>query len=124
MEHLPILIPLPLLAASLVVPLAGLWAPRAVFPLTLAAVAVSTAAAGRALAEVVATGEALRYTLGGWAPPFGIEYVVDHVSAFVAAVITGVALAVVIAARRGGGAGGGGAAGTLLRARAAVASPG
>ena len=45
-------------------------------------------------------GEALRYTLGGWAPPIGIEYVVDHVSAFVATVITSVALLVVIAARR------------------------
>lgn len=100
MEHLPILIPLPLLAASLVVPLAGLWAPRAVFPLTLAAVAVSAAMSALALAEVVAGGDALRYALGGWAPPFGIEYVVDHVSAFVATVITGVALAVVVAARR------------------------
>ena len=100
MEHLPILIPLPLLAAAPVVPLAGLWAPRAVFPLTIAAVAFSAAMAAWALVEVAATGEALRYTLGGWAPPIGIEYVVDHVSAFVATVISVVALVVVAAARR------------------------
>ncbi|MDE2765404.1 MAG: proton-conducting transporter membrane subunit [Chloroflexota bacterium] len=100
MEQLPILIPLPLLAASLVVPLAGLWAPRAVFPISVAAVALSAAMSALALAEVVAGGEALRYTLGGWAPPIGIEYVVDHVAAFVTAVITGVALLVVVAARR------------------------
>ena len=100
MEHLPILIPLPLLAAAPVVPLAGLWVPRAVFPLTIAAVAFSAAMAAWALVEVAATGEALRYTLGGWAPPIGIEYVVDHVSAFVATVISVVALVVVAAARR------------------------
>ena len=42
----------------------------------------------------------MRYNLGGWAPPLGIEYVIDHVSAFVAVVITSVATLVIISTRR------------------------
>ena len=41
----------------------------------------------------------MRYFFGGWAPPLGIEYVVDHVAAFVVTVITAVALLVIIATR-------------------------
>jgi multicomponent Na+:H+ antiporter subunit D len=78
----------------------GLWKPRLCFPLTVAAIAGSAAASAAALVTVVHDDAPLRYFLGGWPPPLGIEYVVDHLSAFVAVIVTSVALLVIIATRR------------------------
>jgi multicomponent Na+:H+ antiporter subunit D len=84
---------------ALLVPLLGLWRPSLAFLLTVLGVSVSLAASVGALLEVQSNG-ALHYQLGGWAPPLGIEYVVDLMAAFVATVVTGVALLVIIAIRR------------------------
>ena len=97
--HLPILIVLPLMTMAFVVTLAGLVRPRTAFPLTILAVAASAAASVWSL-MVVAGGGELRYALGGWQPPVGIEYVVDGVSAFVATVVSVVALLVLVGTRR------------------------
>ena len=43
---------------------------------------------------------AFRYHLGGWAPPVGIEYVIDEVAAFVSLVVTSVSFLVLISTRR------------------------
>ena len=67
--------------------------------MALAGSALSTAASAWALAEALANGP-LRYNLGGWAPPVGIQYVVDEVSAFVALVVTGVTTLAIAATRR------------------------
>jgi multicomponent Na+:H+ antiporter subunit D len=77
----------------------GRWRPGLTFPLAVLGIVVSTGASAAALASVLRDGE-IRYYLGGWEPPLGIEYVVDHVSAFVVLVITSVALVVVVATRR------------------------
>ena len=84
----------------MVVPLAARLRPGLAYPATLAGVLASAGASAWALARVVQTEAPLHYYLGGWAPPVGIEYVVDHVSAFVALVVTGVSAPVVIATRR------------------------
>ena len=84
----------------MVVPLAARLRPGLAYPATLAGVLASAGASAWALARVVQTEAPLHYDLGGWAPPVGIEYVVDHVSAFVALVVTGVSAPVVIATRR------------------------
>ena len=36
-------------------------------------------------------GSVISYELGGWAPPWGIEYRIDIVNAFVALIVTGMA---------------------------------
>ena len=69
------------------------------FPLALLGIALSTAASIWALIHVLDSGT-MRYNLGGWAPPIGIEYVVDLVSAFVAVIVTTVSTLVIIATRR------------------------
>jgi len=69
------------------------------FPLALLGIALSTAASIWALIHVLDNGT-MRYNLGGWAPPVGIEYVVDLVSAFVAVIVTTVSTLVIIATRR------------------------
>ena len=99
MGYLAILIPLPLLAMALAVPVVARVRSGAAFPLSLAASVASTAASALALAAVLEGGP-LSYALGGWAPPVGIEYVVDHVAAFVAVVVTSVSTLVIIGTRR------------------------
>lgn len=97
--HLPILIVVPLLLGAFLVTLAGLRRPSWAFAPALVAVSVSALAAVRALVEVV-DGGVLRYALAGWPPPIGIEYVVDGVSGFVAAVIVIVSALVLVGTRR------------------------
>jgi multicomponent Na+:H+ antiporter subunit D len=62
-------------------------------------VGLSAAASVWALVHVLDDGP-LTYNLGGWAPPVGIEYVVDLVAAFVATIVTTVSTLVLIATRR------------------------
>ena len=86
-----------LLAAA--IPVTARVAPWSAFTLTLAGVAASAAASIWALFDVLDNGP-VSYHLSGWAPPVGIEYVVDNVSAFVALVVTSVSLLVIVSTRR------------------------
>lgn len=90
---------LPPLLLAVVIPVVTRTRTGVAFSLALLGAALSTAASAFALAEVLANGP-LRYDLGGWAPPVGIQYVVDEVAAFVALVVTSVATLVIIATRR------------------------
>lgn len=99
MNQLPILIPLPVLLVALATPIVGrLWR-HGSLSLALGATALSTACSAWALAEVIANGT-LSYQVGGWAPPLGIELVVDRISAFVALVVTSVSLVTIFATHR------------------------
>lgn len=87
LEHLPVLqVLLPLGFAPLC-----LLARRArlAAPLAIAACWGTFAIALKLLATVLA-GDPLSYELGGWEPPFGIEYRIDVVSAFVATFVSGI----------------------------------
>ena len=97
-RHLPLLIPLILLAAALLAPLLGLIRHTWSYRLALAAVAADAGVALWGLVEVVEHGT-VTYRLGGWMPPIGIEFVLDPLSAFFAAVIASVALVVMVGAR-------------------------
>jgi len=48
----------------------------------------------------VADGSVIHYELGGWAPPWGIEYRIDTVNALVALIVCGVAAATALYAKR------------------------
>jgi len=86
-NHLAVLIPAPLLFAAFVVPLAGLLHKGLVPPLALVGAGVSAAVSGLGMWTVLQQGT-LRYHLGSWAPPLGIEYVLDPLAAFMALVVT------------------------------------
>lgn len=77
----------------------GWYRTRLAYLLALGGVAISLAAAIAGLVEVLRNGE-MRYDLGGWPPPVGIEYVLDHLSAFIAVVVTAVALVALLATSR------------------------
>ena len=107
--HLPVLIVVLPLAAAVIVPLVSLASVQAAFAVACLTLAAAAVASCSALSHVLAHG-ALRYELGGWAPPWGIEYVVDPLSGGVAALITLVAVCVVVYAgpQANGGAARGG----------------
>jgi multicomponent Na+:H+ antiporter subunit D len=96
--HLPLLIPVTFLFTSLVIPLVGTlgrtWA--AVAAIVGCALSFVFSLAG--LKAVLTTGP-MSYHLAGWAPPMGIEFVLDPLSVFMQVVITGVTLMVLIYTR-------------------------
>jgi len=95
-EHLPVLVVVvPLMAA----PLAALAnRPRVSWAIALGACVWAFAAAIGLVQRVLSEG-VIRYELGDWAAPFGIEYVVDAASAWVVLIVTGIGAVVVPYAR-------------------------
>ena len=87
MNHLPVLIPAPLFLAAFLIPLVGVLHKGLVPVVALAGSGSAAIAAVLGLSAVLADGT-LRYRLGGWPPPVGIEYVLDPLSAFMAVVVT------------------------------------
>ena len=94
-EHLPILIVLCPLVGALVVPLVARVSTRASRALTVLATLSSLACALAALRAVL-VGDDWHYHLGGWAPPWGIEYVVDPLGGGMAVVVALLAALVAI----------------------------
>ena len=97
-EHYPALIIVIPLLAAFVIAGAGWFRKDLCFPLAL----VSLAAAlfvSIGLLLVVLQHQQIQYKLGGWKPPFGIAYEVDHLNSIVLVVVFGVALINLVATR-------------------------
>ena len=90
--HLPALVVIAPLLAAVVVPLLGRRSPGAAHAVTLAALGFVLAASSFLLSVVVANG-VWRYAFAGWAPPWGIEYVLDPLSAGMMVLVSFLALA-------------------------------
>jgi multicomponent Na+:H+ antiporter subunit D len=88
----------PLIFAFLTL-LFGWWRKGLCYPLTLTALALSLLASVHALYTVLTTGT-IHYYLGKWEPPWGIEYVVDHLNAFVLVIVSFISLMVAISSRK------------------------
>lgn len=99
MNHLVLLIPVSLLVSALIVPFAGIWRRSLAYSVAVIGAALSLFFSGSGFITVLRQGD-LRYDLGGWAPPLGIEYVLDPLSAFMAVLITSIGLVVLIYSRR------------------------
>ena len=95
MSSLSILILAPLLLFSFIATLVGIWRLTWAYIAAVIGMAVALVAAGAGIFRVLTEGE-LHHYLGGWPPPFGIEYVLDHLSAFMAVIVVFVGLIVVI----------------------------
>ena len=93
--HLPVLIVVIPLLAAIVTPLLARLSPRLSRGLTIGALAAALTGAIGALSRVLAEGT-WRYHLGGWAPPWGIEYVIDPLSGGMAVLVSFFALVVSI----------------------------
>ncbi|MBE0425269.1 MAG: monovalent cation/H+ antiporter subunit D family protein [Nitrospirae bacterium] len=99
MEHLPaIIIVFPLIMAFLI-NVAGWWSKKACFYMALLAVTVSFLASLGILNTVLQSGT-ISYRFGGWEPPWGIEYVIDHLNAFMLVIVSGITLPVVLYSKK------------------------
>lgn len=80
-EHFPILVVIVPLFISFIVFLLSLVKHRLEWPLTVVATTISFLISLSLLYHVIQNGP-ISYRLGGWAPPWGIEYRVDYFSGF------------------------------------------
>lgn len=94
-QNLPVLVPLTYLLTALLVPLAGKGRERFAFALTLFGSLAALCWSLLGLHHAVTMG-GMRYHLGGWTPPIGIEFVLDPLSGFMAVLIAFVSLAVLL----------------------------
>lgn len=100
MSQVPVLVPAVLLLTALVSLLVGLKGQRAGHAVALAGAVAAFLLSAVGLREVVSTGEALHYAMGGWMPPLGIAFVMDHLAAYMTTLITFLGVVVLIYAPR------------------------
>ena len=95
-EHLPVLLVVVPLALAPVAALVGRW--KVAWVVAVAACWWAFGASIVLLQRVRATG-VVSYEMGGWQAPYGIEYRIDLVSAFVALVVAAIGAVTVLFAR-------------------------
>ncbi len=101
MDHsqLPILVVLIPMLVSFVIPLVGIWNKKLPFYMATAAMAASLLAALGIMNQVLQQGP-ISYRLGGWAPPWGIEYYIDHLNAFIMTLVCFISVFICIYSRK------------------------
>ncbi len=97
-QQFPALIIIVPLIVALVITIVGWLNKKWCFPLALAGLTIPLFVAVGLLLEVLEKG-VITYHLGGWRPPMGIEYRIDHLNGLVLLVIFSVALLNLIASR-------------------------
>lgn len=95
LEQLPAIIIVAPLVISFLIFLAGWWLPKSAFPMAVVAMAICLPAACTILASVIDNG-VISYWFGGWKPPWGIEYRIDHLNAIMLVLVSGLGLLIVI----------------------------
>lgn len=95
-DHFPALIVIVPLLSAFVISAAGWVNRRYCFPIALLALLITSLSSFGLLLKVMEKGPVL-YKLGGWDPPWGIAYYVDHLNGLVLVVVSTVALLNLIA---------------------------
>ncbi len=90
-EQAPVLIVVIPLISAFLTPLIGWGKKELCYPWVILSLALSGLCTIITFLTVIETGT-IHYHMGGWLPPWGIEYVVDHLSAFVLAIISFISL--------------------------------
>lgn len=98
-DHIPVLMIVIPILASLLILLAGWYDRRFCYPISLITVLFQFGSAIAILLHVMQEGT-IRYSVGGWAPPLGIELVVDGFNSYILAAIMLLAAATAVYARR------------------------
>ncbi|MBM4146261.1 MAG: monovalent cation/H+ antiporter subunit D family protein [Nitrospira sp.] len=93
-----LLIIVPLISAILCL-LLGLIRRGLCYPFVVAVLGVSVILSFDVMGTVLNDG-VIRYRLGGWDPPWGIEYMIDHLNAFIAIIIASISFVVAIFSRK------------------------
>lgn len=98
-EHYPVLVVVISLLASFTILILGWLKKKTAFFISLATILLQLFMALSMLKRVLAGGP-IHYRLGGWAPPWGIEYVIDAFNAYVLVVILFLSLLCAIYSKR------------------------
>jgi len=98
-QHYPALIVVVPLLSALVISIAGWVNKRWCFPIAVAALSVAAYSSIGLLFRVLNEG-VIVYKLGGWDPPMGIAYYVDHLNGLVLVVVSVVAFLNLIASKK------------------------
>jgi len=98
-QQYPALIVIVPLLAAFIISAAGWVNKKLCFPVAVAALSVATYSSIGLLLRVLDQGIVL-YKLGGWDPPWGIAYYVDHLNGLVLVVVSTVALINLIASKK------------------------
>ena len=95
----PILIIIIPLIASFLNVIIGLWRKRLCYPLVIITLSLSVILSILILNTVI-TQDVVHYRLGGWEPPWGIEYVIDHLNAFILIIVSFISFTIAIYSKR------------------------
>jgi multicomponent Na+:H+ antiporter subunit D len=98
-QQYPALLVIVPLLSGFIISAAGWANKRLCFPIAVVALSVATYSSIGLLFRVLDEG-VIVYRLGGWPPPWGIAYYVDHLNGLVLAVVSVVALVNLIASKR------------------------
>jgi len=101
MSHSPILIIIIPLISSFFVPLIGWRKKNLCYPLVVLALFISSILSLYIMGSVITHGS-IYYRLGGWEPPWGIEYRIDYLNGFMAVIVSFISFLVAIYSRRSG----------------------
>jgi len=94
LEHPALIVIIPLICA-LITPIIGMWKKYLCYLWAIFALFLSTIVSIDTLIAVIRNGT-IHYKLGGWAAPYGIEYLIDHLNAMMLVLITGISLVVAV----------------------------
>ncbi|MBW2318184.1 MAG: monovalent cation/H+ antiporter subunit D family protein [Deltaproteobacteria bacterium] len=97
--QIPVLIVVIPLISCFFCPLIGLWRKKGCYFWTVISLSLCAVVSINTLFAVMENGT-IHYRLGGWAPPFGIEYVIDHLNAMMLVLVSGISLIVAIYSKR------------------------
>ncbi len=98
-EHYPVLVIAISLLSAFTILIAGWMNKKTCLPISLATISVQLFMAFFILHQVITSGT-IHYWLGGWAPPWGIEYVIDAFNAYVLVIVLFICLLTAIYAKR------------------------
>ena len=98
-HQFPVIIVVLPLVVSFLIFISAWWTKRAGFALGVGALSVCLLLSIGILKSVIVNGP-IHYGLGGWDPPWGIEYHVDHLNAFMLVLVTSLSLITAIYAKR------------------------
>ena len=98
-DQFPALIIVFPLITAFFINIVGWWWKKPCFYMSMLALSVSFISAVGILNTVISSGT-IHYRLGGWEPPWGIEYVVDHLNALMLVIVSFIGLVVGIYSKR------------------------
>ncbi len=98
-EHFPVLVIVISMLSAFTILIAGRWNKKTCLPISIATISVQLFMALFILNQVITRGT-IHYRLGGWAPPWGIEYVIDAFNAYVLVIVLFICLLTAIYAKR------------------------